>query len=532
VFYERDVPYYAAQRDLFAPHDVRLVLYQNWHEVKTAAHRDAADADVAMVTSYCPDAIEATALVTERARLSCFYDMDTPTTLTELESDSRVAYIGPRGLRDFDLVLSYTGGRALTELQRRLGAARVAPLYGSVDPETHYPVAPVPRYAASLSYLGTYAADRQPALDALFLEAARARPHRRFIIGGAQYPETFPWTPNIFFVRHLPPAEHPAFFCSSPLTLNVTRRAFAEMGYCPSGRLFEAAACGAIILSDAWEGLNEFFTPDEEILITRGVADTIAALDRDPAELRQIAQRARARALNDHTADRRARDLERAVEAAYAAAPAATVDLDRVDLAALVASDERPRAVSEYLVERMLRAGADHLCFVVSPGKSDILEYYGGEIGGAHICYTVQHDPAGLCDALFRALPLLPPDDEVLIGLPDTIWYPVNALALVPSDTLSFVLFPVERAELFVGTLVNEYLARGGDAVGARIGRSYVDVGTLNGYREAIALLSTGHIEERETPIVPQTELARSAAAGDCSARTHRDNVCDLPRTP
>jgi hypothetical protein len=108
----------------------------------------------------------------------------------------------------------------------------------------------------------------------------------------------------------------------------------------------------------------------------------------------------------------------------------------------------------------------------------------------------------------------------------------VNALALVPSDTLSFVLFPVERPELFVGTLVNEYLARGGDAVGARIGRSYVDVGTLNGYREAIALLSTGHIEERETPIVPQTELARSAAAGDCSARTHRDNVCDLPRTP
>jgi spore maturation protein CgeB len=341
VFYERDMPYYAAQRDLLAPDGVRLVLYQNWHDARVAARRDVADADVAMVTSYCPDAIDATALSTEHARLSCFYDMDTPTTLAGLDSDTHVAYIGPRALRDFDLVLSYTGGRALTELRDRLGATRVAPLYGSVDPETHYPVAPVPRYAASLSYLGTYAADRQPALERLFLDAARARPHRRFIIGGAQYPEGFPWSPNIFFVRHLPPGEHPEFFCSSPLTLNVTRRAFADMGYCPSGRLFEAAACGVTIVSDAWEGLDHFFTPDEEILIARTVDDTIAALDRDPADLRRIAERARQRVLNDHTADRRARDLERAVEAAYAAIGDQRDAGPIVDVTALVA-DERP----------------------------------------------------------------------------------------------------------------------------------------------------------------------------------------------
>jgi glucose-1-phosphate thymidylyltransferase len=203
---------------------------------------------------------------------------------------------------------------------------------------------------------------------------------------------------------------------------------------------------------------------------------------------------------------------------------------------------ERPRAVSEYLVERMILAGAEKLCFVISPGKSDILEYYGASIGGASICYVVQPSPGGLCDAIFRALPLIAPDEPVLIGLPDTIWFPEDALRSLGNDSLQFLLFPVERPEFFdavvtdeqmrvseiqvkqkdaqsnwiwgafkmpgrvlhelhalwsepgrgdeyIGTLVNEYLARGGRAEGVRAGESYVDVGTLNGYREAIKLL-------------------------------------------
>jgi glucose-1-phosphate thymidylyltransferase len=208
---------------------------------------------------------------------------------------------------------------------------------------------------------------------------------------------------------------------------------------------------------------------------------------------------------------------------------------------------ERPRAVSEYIVERMLCAGADKICFVVSPGKTDILEYYGGDIGGgslgtARVAYTVQSRPAGLCDAIFCALPLIAATESVIIGLPDTIWYPANALRTLPQDVLSFLLFPVERPELFdavrtdatgrvlaihvkernpgsswvwgafkmpgsvlaelhalwnererrdeyFGTLVNAYLARGGAAVGVRAGTSYVDVGTLHGYRQAIDLL-------------------------------------------
>jgi dTDP-glucose pyrophosphorylase len=202
---------------------------------------------------------------------------------------------------------------------------------------------------------------------------------------------------------------------------------------------------------------------------------------------------------------------------------------------------ERPRAVSEYLVERLVLGGADKLCFVISPGKSDILEYYGGHVFSADVFYSVQPQPAGLCDAIFRALPLIAPDDHVLVGLPDTIWFPETALRALPDGSLSFLLFPVERPELFdavvldgdrvveiqvkrpgaashwiwgafkmpgrtlrdlrdlwlergrsdeyVGTLVNAWIAAGGTARGMCAGESYVDVGTVRGYREAVALL-------------------------------------------
>jgi spore maturation protein CgeB len=314
VFFERDVPYYAAHRDALAVEGVELVLYDDLAQVKRKAEQELADADVGLVTSYCPDAVAASALVAEHARVSVFYDLDTPVTLDGLRRGDAVPYIGPRGLGDFDLVLSFTGGEALTALRETLGAKRVAPLYGSVDPAVHHPVAPLDRYRGALSYLGTYAEDRQRMLERLLVEPARARPELRFVIGGAAYPHDFPWTPNIFFVQHLAPAEHPAFFCSSPLTLNVTRRAMAEMGWCPSGRLFEAAACGTAILSDHWDGIERFFTPGVEILVARDGADALAALDRSDEELTRIGRAARERALGEHTADHRAIDFERALE--------------------------------------------------------------------------------------------------------------------------------------------------------------------------------------------------------------------------
>lgn len=311
VFFERDVPYYASNRDLTRWRDGELCLFREWSEIETRARREADDADVVMVTSYCPDGLAATDLVTtSKAPLKVFYDLDTPVTLEALEAGRPVSYLGPRGLRDFDLVLSYTGGRALEELQVRLGARRVATLYGSVDPASHRRVCPVDHFRSDLSYLGTYAADRQDTLEALLIEPARRLPQRRFVIAGAQYPVEFPWTENIFFVQHLEPAQHPAFFSSSRLTLNVTRRAMKDMGYCPSGRLFEAAACGAPILTDYWEGLDEFFEPGAEIILARDSTEATAAVDLPYGALHEIARRARERVLDTHTARHRARELE------------------------------------------------------------------------------------------------------------------------------------------------------------------------------------------------------------------------------
>lgn len=315
VFFERDVPYYADHRDLREIPGGRLLLYNHWDQARSLARWHLADADASMVTSYCPDGIAASELVlASPARLKVFYDLDTPVTLQRLRNGETLSYIGPRGLRDFDLVLSFTGGASLELLRSELGARRVAPLYGGVDPETHHPVAPAPGYRADLSYLGTYAEDRQEQLRRLFIEPARRLPRRRFVLGGAQYPEVFPWTENIFFVQHLPPAEHPAFFCSSRITLNVTRGVMAELGCCPSGRLFEAAACGTPLLTDWWQGLDEFFTPGTEILVAHSTADAIQALELPADYLAQIARAARERTLSEHTAENRVRELEAALE--------------------------------------------------------------------------------------------------------------------------------------------------------------------------------------------------------------------------
>ncbi len=317
VFFERDTDYYRDNRDLHALDGGALVFYPDWAAVAARAAREIAEADVALVTSYCPDALAAGRAVLDGPRaLRVFYDLDTPVTLAALDGAARPAYVGPDGFAGYDLVLSYTGGPALDALATRLGARRVAPLYGHVDPELHRPVPRDARFAADLSYLGTYAADRQAALDALFIQPARARPGGRFLIGGAQYPADFPWTANIFFVRHLPPPDHPAFFSSGRLTLNVTRHAMAAMGWCPSGRLFEAAACGAAILTDPWDGLDRFFAPGEDLLVARDTADALAAVDLSDAELRRIAEAGRARVLAEHTSEHRARDFEAAVTAA------------------------------------------------------------------------------------------------------------------------------------------------------------------------------------------------------------------------
>jgi spore maturation protein CgeB len=319
IFFERDTPYYAMNRDPF-PEYGRTVLYKDWDSIRDEAARVLADADVAIVSSYCPDGIAATALICDAGRaVSVFYDLDTPVTLANLARGESTTYIGPRKLADFDLVLSFTGGPVLNALRDQLGARRVAPLYGHVDPDQHYRTAPHAQYCNDFSYLGTFAADRQNALNTFFVEAARARPESKFVIAGAQYPIDFPWTENIYFVRHLPPSEHSAFFSSSALTLNITRADMAANGWCPSGRLFEAAACGTPLASDWWDGLDHFLVSESEVLIVRTREDALAALDLDQATKQRIGRAARDRVLAEHTSAVRLSEFERYVSAARTA---------------------------------------------------------------------------------------------------------------------------------------------------------------------------------------------------------------------
>jgi spore maturation protein CgeB len=311
-FYERDLPYYASARDLHnLPSGGNLYVYNRLDDIRANAKRDLAHADLALCTSYCPDGAAAGALILEsRATIKAFYDLDTPVTLDALGTDHPVEYLPSQDLGQFDLVLSYTGGRALEELKSRLGARVVAPLYGSVDPENHYPVPPCEEFRSALSYLGTYAPDRQVAFDRLFLESARRIPKNRFLVGGAQYPGGLAWTSNVTLLHHIPPPDHPAFFCSSRATLNITREAMARYGYCPQGRLFEAAACGTPLLTDDWEGLDTFFLPGEEVLRVTSPDDVVNALSLSDIELRHIAECARARALSEHTGEHRVQELE------------------------------------------------------------------------------------------------------------------------------------------------------------------------------------------------------------------------------
>jgi spore maturation protein CgeB len=314
LFFEQEQPYYAHTRDLFEIPLGELVLYESWSSVEQRATRELQDSDAAIVTSYCPDALRARDAIAAAGPLSIFYDLDTPVTLTRMHSGEPVGYLDAAGLAGYDLVLSYTGGGALEELKLCLGARRVRPLYGHVDPELHHPVARQQRYSADLSWLGTYARDRQPQLEQLFIEPARRSPRHKFLLGGAQYPHDFPWTSNVYFVQHVPPEQHAAFFSSSRLTLNVTREAMARMGWCPSGRLFEAAACGAAIVSDEWSCLDEFYEPGSEILIAHDGEDTLAALALDTATLERIGRAARERTLAQHTSMHRARLLLRYIE--------------------------------------------------------------------------------------------------------------------------------------------------------------------------------------------------------------------------
>lgn len=310
VFFERDTDYYRGARDLYTLDRGELVLYPCWSGVEARAALELESADAAIITSYCPDGVLAGELVLAADRpVRVFYDLDTPVTLASLDGGQRPAYLSERGLGDFDLVLSYTGGPALRLLGERLGARHVAALYGHVDPAVHRPVAPSERYRAELSYLGTYSADREATVQELFLAPATLLSDRRFTLGGSLYPDPRAFPANVAHHPHIAPGEHASFFCSARVTLNVTRQVMGRLGYCPSGRLFEAAACGVPLLSDWFEGLDLFFEPEREIEVVRSCKEVVSALSVGDADLRARASRARERVMSEHSAGCRAVEL-------------------------------------------------------------------------------------------------------------------------------------------------------------------------------------------------------------------------------
>ena len=309
LFLERDVPWYAAHRDLPDPPWGRTSLYGSLEELRARHTGDIARADLVVVGSYVPEGVAVCEWVLANAGgATAFYDIDTPVTLEKLRDGDR-EYLSPELVGRFDLYLSFTGGPTLEVLEREFGAHRALAFYCLVDPEAYPPAASGVRW--ELGYLGTYSDDRQPALERLLLEPATLLPEERFAVAGPEYPEEIRWPANVERIDHLAPAEHPAFYGSQRFTLNVTRARMREAGWSPSVRLFEAAACGVPVISDRWDGLEQLFAPDEEVLIADSAEDVVDYLREVGEEERQaIGGRARRRVFAEHTAARRCEQLE------------------------------------------------------------------------------------------------------------------------------------------------------------------------------------------------------------------------------
>jgi spore maturation protein CgeB len=318
VFYEKNQDWYANNRDLPNPDFCETRIFEDWDAVRPNARRELRDADAAIVGSYFPHGAAAADEVLESsAAVKAFYDIDTPITVATLREQGSAGYVRAGQLAGFDVYFSFTGGPLLGEIEREFGVCRAVPLYCSVDPDLYRSFPVHKRYECDLSYMGTYAPDRQPKLEELLCQPARELPSRRFLVAGPQYPKSIRWPDNVRRILHLNPRWHARLYSSSRLTLNVTRRDMVQAGWSPSVRLFEAAACGAAILSDVWPGLEAFFTPGREILLPVDASDVIRYIEgTSDAELRSVGRQAQERVLSEHTSLRRARQFEDAIEEA------------------------------------------------------------------------------------------------------------------------------------------------------------------------------------------------------------------------
>lgn len=310
TFLEHDKPWYAGHRDLPEPPYCQTHLYPSVDSLKQNFAEKVKNADMVIVGSYVPEGTAVGEWVNETAQgIRAFYDIDTPVTIGKLAS-GECEYISKELIPKYNLFLSFAAGPVLDYLEKELGAQQALPLHCSVDTDLYFPEEETERIY-DLGYMGTYSLDRQPPLEKLMLDAARQWKEGKFIVAGPQYPETVQWPENTRRMEHLPPAEHCHFYNQQRFTQNITRADMIRMGYSPSVRLFEAAACGTPIISDYWDGLHTYFRFDEEILVSRSAEDTLRYLKGMPEdERKEIGNRARKVVLRYHTAAKRAEELE------------------------------------------------------------------------------------------------------------------------------------------------------------------------------------------------------------------------------
>jgi spore maturation protein CgeB len=309
LFLERDQPWYAQNRDLPRPPYGRTRLYTSLDELRDTFAAPVRDADLVIVGSFVPDGAAVGDWVQRKAGgIKAFYDIDTPVTLARLARGEH-EYLKPSQIPRYDLYLSFTGGPTLARLEHEYGSPCARVLYCSVDPQLYYPQPQAPAW--DLGYMGTYSVDRQRSVDELLLRPASQCPKGRFVIAGPQYPANIAWPSNVQYQPHLPPAKHREFYNRQRFTLNITRADMIQAGWSPSVRLFEAAACGTPIISDRWRGLDTLFVPGREILLAGRGEEVLAALNGIGEDERlELAARARARILAEHTAAHRAEQLE------------------------------------------------------------------------------------------------------------------------------------------------------------------------------------------------------------------------------
>jgi len=308
TFLERDVPWYRGHRDLTKPSGWTVKLYQSLQDIPKRYSSLIRDANLVILGSYVPDGIAIAEWVTAHAQgITAFYDIDTPVTLAGL--DKGLEYLSAAMIPRFDLYLSFSGGPVPGMIEDGYGSPMARVLYCSADPGLYRPHKTDKHWA--LGYLGTFSEDRQPSLEQLLLAPAKMLADHQFVVAGSRYPKQLVWPDNVARIEHLSQPEHPPFYSQQRFTLNLTRADMRDLGFSPSVRLFEAAACGTPVISDRWPGIETILEPGTEILLVSDAREVSQILRDIPEDRRlTIANNARRRILAEHTPDHRARQLE------------------------------------------------------------------------------------------------------------------------------------------------------------------------------------------------------------------------------